>query len=54
MDQDVRALRTFEELMASSRVNVAQVTDDDALADALKGTVDLDKKKLLMRYKRLK
>lgn len=36
------------------KVNYDNVQDDDALADAMIAADDLDKKKLLMRYKRLK
>lgn len=40
--------------MERQTINYAQVTEDDAITDAMKGAVDIDKKKLLMRYKRLK
>ena len=36
------------------KINFAAVTDDDSLADAMKAARTLDKKKMLMRYKRLK
>ena len=35
-------------------INYENVTDEDALADAMMASMSLDKKKLLMRYKRLK
>jgi len=36
------------------KTNFAAVTDDDSLADAMKAARTMDKKKMLMRYKRLK
>ena len=54
MDNDLRALQTFAELRERQTVNYDRVTFDDALADAMKAAEGLDKKKLLMRYKRLK
>lgn len=54
MDHDLRALQTFAELRNRQKVNYENVTDDDALADAMIAAGELDKKKLLMRYKRLK
>ena len=35
-------------------INYESVTDEDALADAMLAAEDLDQKKLIMRYKRLK
>lgn len=54
VDHDARALATFLELRERMEVNYENVTDDDALADAMLAADSLDKKKLLMRYKRLK
>lgn len=54
MDHDLRALQTFAELRERQSVNYENVTQDDALADALIAADGIDKKKLLMRYKRLK
>jgi hypothetical protein len=54
LDHDLRALNTFNELRERTKINYENVTDDDALADAMIAAGDLDKKKLLMRYKRLK
>lgn len=54
MDHDLRALQTFKELRERTEVNYDSVTDEDALADAMMAADDLDQKKLIMRYKRLK
>lgn len=50
----MRALATFNELRKRQDINYDNVSADDALADAMMGNMSLDKKKLLMRYKRLK
>ena len=54
VDHDLRALQTFQELRERQVVNYENVTDDDALADAMLAAETLDQKKLIMRYKRLK
>jgi len=54
IDHDLRALQTFAELRERTKVNYENVTDDDSLADAMIAAEDLDSKKILMRYKRLK
>ena len=54
MDHDLRALQTFTELRNRQTVNYENVTEDDALADAMLAAEEISQKKLLMRYKRLK
>ena len=41
-------------MRAAITIDHNNVTDDDALADAMKSAQSLKEKKLLMRYKRLK
>lgn len=54
VDSDLRALQTFAEMRKRTAINYENVSADDALADAMMAAMSLDKKKLLMRYKRLK
>lgn len=42
LDHDVRALRTFQELMERKVVDYENATEDDALADAMKAAYNLD------------
>ena len=42
------------ELRNKSKIDLNNVTDDDALGDAMKAADTLKMKKMLMRYKRLK
>jgi len=54
IDNDLRALQTFHELRERTKVNYENVTDEDALADSMLAVESMEKKKMLMRYKRLK
>ena len=53
-DLEMRALQAFMDLRNKTEINLENVTDDDALADAMRAAQSLREKKLLMRYKRLK
>lgn len=53
-DLEVQALRTWAEMRNKIKVDFDNVTDEDALADAMKCADTLKTKKMLMRYKRLK
>ena len=54
VDLELKTLQTFMELRNKTKIDLNNVSDDDALADAMKGADNLRQKKLLMRYKRLK
>lgn len=54
IDNDVRMLQTFNEMRERVKINYDNVTDEDALADSMLAVDSLEKKKILMRYKRLK
>ena len=53
-DPDMTALHDFLKRRETEDVNYDDLNDDDVLEDALLAVTDATKKKLLMRYKRLK
>ena len=54
VDLELKTLETFMQLRNKTEIDVNNVTDDDALGDAMKAADSLTLKKMLMRYKRLK
>ena len=53
-DHEVKALETFTQMKLKEGVDFKRVNDEDTIIEALKGAKNLDEKKMLMRYKRLK